>query len=100
MKIARSRAHCQHSTKTLRFYENPPLPPPARTASGYRNYGPEIVIGCGLSYRGRRAGITGSTPNLANHAVRRRAHTSTPLSTCIDEFAQIAEPDCLSEAPP
>lgn len=37
------------SAKTIRFYENAGLlPPPARTASGYRDYGPEVGASRGV----------------------------------------------------
>ena len=47
------------SAKTIRFYENAGLlPPPARTASGYRDYGPEVVDRLRFIHRGQAAGLT------------------------------------------
>jgi DNA-binding transcriptional MerR regulator len=47
------------STKTIRFYEDSGLlPPPARSASGYRDYGPEIVDRLSFIHRGQAAGLT------------------------------------------
>jgi DNA-binding transcriptional MerR regulator len=47
------------STKTIRFYEDSGLlPPPARGASGYRDYGPEIVHRLRFIHRGQAAGLT------------------------------------------
>jgi len=47
------------SAKTIRFYEDSGLlPPPARTASGYRDYGPEFVDRLRFIHRGQAAGLT------------------------------------------
>jgi DNA-binding transcriptional MerR regulator len=47
------------STKTIRFYEDSGLlPAPARRASGYRDYGPEIVDRLRFIHRGQAAGLT------------------------------------------
>ncbi len=47
------------STKTIRFYEDSGLlPAPARSASGYRDYGPEIVDRLWFIRRGQAAGLT------------------------------------------
>lgn len=47
------------SAKTIRFYENAGLlPPPVRTASGYRDYGPEVVDRLRFIHRGQAAGLT------------------------------------------
>ena len=47
------------STKTIRFYEDSGLlPPPARTPSGYRDYGSEIVDRLRFIHRGQAAGLT------------------------------------------
>lgn len=47
------------TTKTLRFYEEVGiLPPPERTASGYRDYGPEILARLDFVRRSRTAGLT------------------------------------------
>jgi DNA-binding transcriptional MerR regulator len=47
------------SAKTIRFYEDSGLlPPPARTGSGYREYGPEFVDRLRFIRRGQAAGLT------------------------------------------
>ncbi|OBH16620.1 heavy metal-responsive transcriptional regulator [Mycolicibacter sinensis] len=47
------------SAKTIRFYEDSGLlPPPARTGSGYRDYGPEVVERLRFIHRGQAAGLT------------------------------------------
>jgi DNA-binding transcriptional MerR regulator len=46
------------SAKTIRFYEDSGLlPPPARNASGYRDYGPEIADRLRFIHRGQAAGL-------------------------------------------
>jgi DNA-binding transcriptional MerR regulator len=47
------------TTKTLRFYEEQGLLPPAeRTSSGYRDYTPEAVARIDFVHRGQAAGLT------------------------------------------
>lgn len=47
------------TTKTLRFYEEQGLLPPAeRTSSGYRDYTPEAVARIDFIHRGQAAGLT------------------------------------------
>ncbi|WP_448073914.1 heavy metal-responsive transcriptional regulator [Georgenia yuyongxinii] len=47
------------TTKTLRFYEDAGLLPPAeRTPSGYRDYGPEVLGRLAFVRRGQAAGLT------------------------------------------
>jgi DNA-binding transcriptional MerR regulator len=47
------------TTKTLRFYENTRLlPPPERTANGYRHYSEEAISRLDFIRRGRAAGLT------------------------------------------
>jgi DNA-binding transcriptional MerR regulator len=47
------------STKTIRFYEQAGLlSAPARTRSGYRDYGPEVVERLRFIARGQAAGLT------------------------------------------
>lgn len=97
MKISKVAALTNTSTKTLRFYENSGLlPPPARTASGYRNYGPEIVDRLRFIHRGQAAGLALQEVRqiLAIHDRGEApcAHVRQLLSTRIDEVrAQIAE---------
>lgn len=47
------------TTKTLRFYEEQGLlPPAARTPAGYRDYAPETVARVAFIHRGQAAGLT------------------------------------------
>lgn len=59
MKIGELAKLANTSTKTIRFYEDSGLlPPPARSASGYRDYGTEIVDRLRFIHRGQAAGLT------------------------------------------
>ena len=59
MQIGELAKLANTSTKTIRFYEDSGLlPPPARSASGYRDYGPEIVDRLRFIHRGQAAGLT------------------------------------------
>jgi DNA-binding transcriptional MerR regulator len=59
MQIGQLAKLTNTSTKTIRFYEDSGLlPPPARSASGYRDYGPEIVDRLRFIHRGQAAGLT------------------------------------------
>ena len=59
MKIGELAKHANTNTKTIRFYEDSGLLPlPARSASGYRDYGPEIVDRLRFIRRGQAAGLT------------------------------------------
>lgn len=85
------------SAKTIRFYEDSGLlPPPARTASGYRDYGPEVVERIRFIHRGQAAGLTLQKVRqiLAIHD-RGEApcgHVRQVLGTRLDQVrAQIAE---------
>ncbi|MGB5794510.1 MAG: heavy metal-responsive transcriptional regulator [Mycolicibacter algericus] len=85
------------SAKTIRFYEDSGLlPPPARTASGYRDYGPEIVERLRFIHRGQAAGLTLQKVRqiLAIHDRGQLpcGHVRQILSTRLDQVrAQIAE---------
>jgi DNA-binding transcriptional MerR regulator len=58
MKIGEVAQLTGTSTKTIRFYEQTGLvPAPARTGSGYRDYGPEIVDRLRFIRRGQTAGL-------------------------------------------
>lgn len=47
------------TTKTLRFYEDQGLLPPAeRTSAGYRDYTPEVLNRVDFIHRGQAAGLT------------------------------------------
>jgi MerR family Zn(II)-responsive transcriptional regulator of zntA len=59
MRIGELAAATGTTTKTLRFYEGAGLlPPPERTASGYRDYRQEAVARLDFIRRGRAAGLT------------------------------------------
>jgi DNA-binding transcriptional MerR regulator len=59
VKIGEMAKLTNTSTKTIRFYEDSGLlPAPARSASGYRDYGPEIVDRLRFIHRGQAAGLT------------------------------------------
>lgn len=59
MQIGELAKLANTSAKTIRFYEDSGLlPPPVRTASGYRDYGPDIVDRLRFIRRGQAAGLT------------------------------------------
>lgn len=59
MRIGQLAEAVGTTTKTLRFYEEQGLLPPAqRTPSGYRDYGPEAVAQVNFIHRGQAAGLT------------------------------------------
>jgi DNA-binding transcriptional MerR regulator len=59
MKIGELAKLANTSTKTIRFYEDSGLlPTPARSASGYRDYSPEVVDRLRFIHRGQAAGLT------------------------------------------
>lgn len=59
MQIGELAKLANTSAKTIRFYEDSGLlPPPARTGSGYRDYGPEIVDRLRFIHRGQAAGLS------------------------------------------
>ena len=59
MRIGELAAVTGTTAKTLRFYEDSGLLPPAeRTASGYRDYGQEAISRLDFIRRGRAAGLT------------------------------------------
>lgn len=59
MRIGELAAATGTTTKTLRFYEDSGLLPPAeRTANGYRDYGQEATARLDFIRRGRAAGLT------------------------------------------
>lgn len=97
MRIGELAKLANTSTKTIRFYEDSGLlPQPPRRASGYRDYGPEIVDRLQFIRRGQAAGLT-------LHKVRQIlaihdrgevpcGHVRRVLSTRLDQVrAQIAE---------
>ncbi|SOJ54624.1 Mercuric resistance operon regulatory protein [Mycobacterium simulans] len=97
MKISEVAKLTNTSTKTLRFYEDSGLlPPPARSASGYRDYGPEIVDRLRFIHRGQAAGLSLQKVRqiLAIHDRGEVpcAHVRQLLSARVDEVrVQIAE---------
>ena len=59
MRIGELAAAAGTNTKTLRFYEEQGLlPPPERTANGYRDYEPAVLSRLDFIRRGRAAGLT------------------------------------------
>ncbi|MPV37881.1 heavy metal-responsive transcriptional regulator [Georgenia subflava] len=59
MRIGEVAQAAGTSTKTLRFYEDVGLLPPAeRTRSGYRDYDAEVLGRLGFIHRGQAAGLT------------------------------------------
>jgi len=59
MLIGETAAATGTTAKTLRFYQQAGvLPPAARTASGYRDYGPETRERVDFIHRGQAAGLT------------------------------------------
>ncbi|GAA2562766.1 heavy metal-responsive transcriptional regulator [Neomicrococcus lactis] len=59
MRIGRLAEATGTTTKTLRFYEESGLLPPAeRLASGYRDYAEDAVGRIGFIHRGQAAGLT------------------------------------------
>lgn len=59
MRIGEVAADAGVPAKTIRFWESQGLvPPPLRTTSGYRDYGPDIVGRLGFIRRGQAAGFT------------------------------------------
>jgi DNA-binding transcriptional MerR regulator len=59
MRIGEVAGEAGVSTKTLRFYEERGLlPPPSRTASGYRDYQPDVVERLAFIRDAQGAGLT------------------------------------------
>lgn len=59
MRIGELAVAAGTTTKTLRFYEEQGLLPPAeRTPAGYRDYTPEAVARIDFVHRGQAAGLT------------------------------------------
>ncbi|MFI8777322.1 heavy metal-responsive transcriptional regulator [Brachybacterium paraconglomeratum] len=59
MRIGELAERAGTTSKTLRFYEEQGLLPPAeRTPSGYRDYAPETVARVDFVHRGQAAGLT------------------------------------------
>ena len=97
MKIGELAKLADTSAKTIRFYEDSGLlPPPARSPSGYRDYGPEIVDRLRFIHRGQAAGLTLQKVRqiLAIHDRGEVpcGHVRQVLNTRLDQVrAQIAE---------
>jgi DNA-binding transcriptional MerR regulator len=97
MRIGELAKLTNTSAKTIRFYEDSGLlPPPARSASGYRDYGPDIVDRLRFIHRGQAAGLTLQKVRQIL-AIRDRGeepcgHVRQVLNTRLDQVrAQIAE---------
>jgi DNA-binding transcriptional MerR regulator len=97
MQIGELAKLANTSAKTIRFYEDSGLlPAPARTASGYRDYGPDIVDRLRFIHRGQAAGLTLQKVRqiLAIHDRGEIpcGHVRQVLNTRLDQVrAQIAE---------
>ncbi|KQH76278.1 MerR family transcriptional regulator [Mycobacterium gordonae] len=97
MRIGELAKLANTAAKTIRFYEDSGLlTPPPRTASGYRDYGPEIVDRLRFIHRGQAAGLTLQKVRqiLAIHDRGELpcGHVRTVLDTRLAEVrAQIAE---------
>jgi DNA-binding transcriptional MerR regulator len=97
MQIGELAKLANTSAKTIRFYEDSGLlPPPARTGSGYRDYGHEIVDRLRFIHRGQAAGLTLQKVRqiLAIHDRGEVpcGHVREVLNTRLDQVrAQIAE---------
>jgi DNA-binding transcriptional MerR regulator len=97
MQIGELAKRANTNAKTIRFYEDSGLlPSPARTASGYRDYGPEIVDRLRFIHRGQAAGLTLQKVRqiLAIHDGGEApcGHVRQVLSTRLDQVCgQIAE---------
>ncbi|KPN47090.1 heavy metal-responsive transcriptional regulator [Mycobacterium intracellulare] len=97
MQIGELAKLANTSAKTIRFYEDSGLlPPPARTVSGYRDYGPEMVERLRFIRRGQAAGLTLQKVRQVL-AIHDRGevpcgHVRQVLNTRLDQVrAQIAE---------
>lgn len=104
MRIGEAAAAAGMTTKTLRFYEERGLLPPAeRAANGYRDYAHETVARLGFIRRGRDAGLT---LTQISDILAVRDHGSAPCTHVRDLLAvqladldaQIAELTALREA--
>jgi DNA-binding transcriptional MerR regulator len=97
MKIGELAKLSNTSTKTIRFYEDSGLlPPPARTASGYRDYGPDIADRLRFIHRGQAAGLTLQKVRqilvIHDRGEMPCGHVRQVLNTRLDQVrAQIAE---------
>ena len=97
MQIGELAKLANTSAKTIRFYEDSGLlPPPARTASGYRVYGPEFVDRLRFIHRGQAAGLTLQKVRqilaIHDHGEAPCGHVRQVLNTRLDQVrAQIAE---------
>ncbi|MGD9620740.1 MAG: heavy metal-responsive transcriptional regulator [Mycolicibacterium sp.] len=97
MKIGELASLTNASTKTIRFYEDSGLlPAPPRSASGYRDYGPDSIDRLRFIHRCQAAGLTLQKVRqiLAIHDRGERpcAHVREVLNARLDQVrAQIAE---------
>lgn len=97
MRIGELAKITNTSAKTIRFYEDSGLLPlPARSASGYRDYGPDIVDRLRFIRRGQAAGLTLQKVRqilaIHDHGEVPCGHVRQILYTRLDQVrAQIAE---------
>ena len=103
MRIGQLAEATGTTTKTLRFYEESGLLPPApRLASGYRDYDENAVGRVGFIHRGQAAGLTLSQIcqilKIREHGQTPCSHVQALLGQRLGELdAQIAELLALRE---
>ncbi|MCP9001869.1 heavy metal-responsive transcriptional regulator [Pseudarthrobacter sp. RMG13] len=103
MRIGQLAEATGTTTKTLRFYEESGLLPPAeRMASGYRDYTDDAVGQVGFIHRGQAAGLTlaqiGQILRIREHGQAPCSHVRDLLGERLRELdAQIAELLALRE---
>jgi MerR family copper efflux transcriptional regulator len=104
MRIGEAAAAAGTSTKTLRFYEDRGLLPPAeRTGNGYREYGNDAITRLEFIRRGRAAGLTlaqiGEILTLRDRGSAPCTHVRDLLAGQLADLdAQIAELTALRDA--
>lgn len=104
MRIGEAAAAAGMTTKTLRFYEDRGLLPPAERASnGYRDYAGEIITRLKFIRRGRAAGLTlaqiSDILSIRDHGSAPCTHVRDLLAGQLDALdAQIAELTALRAA--
>lgn len=104
MRIGEAAAAAGMTTKTLRFYEDRGLLPPAERASnGYRDYAGETITRLKFIRRGRAAGLTlaqiSDILSIRDHGSAPCTHVRDLLAGQLDALdAQIAELTALRAA--
>ncbi|ACL42460.1 heavy metal-responsive transcriptional regulator [Pseudarthrobacter chlorophenolicus] len=104
MRIGEAAAAAGMTTKTLRFYEDRGLLPPAhRATNGYRDYGGEAITRLEFIRRGRAAGLTlaqiSDILTVRDHGTAPCTHVRDLLARQLADLdAQIAELTALRAA--